>query len=69
MLSGILLFQHAGGLIVDNICRHNQHWGILMTPDSHPNPAPSELPAMNRLEPNLMGTYSISDQPLAQIGR
>lgn len=69
MLSGILLFQQAEGLIVDNVCRNNQHWGIVMTPDSHPNPEPSALPTMNRLEPNPIGAYSISDQPLAQIGR
>lgn len=69
MLSGMLLFQHAEGLIADNVCRNNQHWGILMTPDSHPNPEPSALPTMNRLEPNPLGTYAISEQPLAQIGR
>lgn len=69
MLSGMLLFQHAEGLIADNVCRNNQHWGILMTPDSHPNPEPSALPTMNRLEPNPLGAYAISEQPLAQIGR
>jgi parallel beta-helix repeat protein len=69
MLSGMLLFQYAEGLLVDNICRNNQHWGILLTPDSHPNPVPSELPQVNQLEPNPLGAYSISDQPLAQIGR
>jgi parallel beta-helix repeat protein len=69
MLSGILLFHHSEGLIVDNICRNNQHWGIVLTPDSRPNPVPSELPAMNQLEPNPLGAYSLSDRPLAQIGR
>jgi hypothetical protein len=69
MLSGILLFHHGEGLIVDNICRDNQHWGILMTPDSHPNPAPPELPKVNQLEGNSRGAYAISAQPLADIGR
>ena len=69
MLSGILLFHHAEALIVDNICRNNQHWGLLMTPDSHPNPAPHELSAANQLETNPRGAYTISEQPLADIGR
>lgn len=69
MLSGILLFHHGGGLIVDNVCRANQHWGLLMTPDSHPNPGPQELPAVNRLEDNPRGACRVSDQPLAEIGR
>ncbi|MDK2742037.1 MAG: right-handed parallel beta-helix repeat-containing protein [Nitrospira sp.] len=69
MLSGILLFHHGGALMADNICQNNQHWGILLTPDSQPNPSPSELSMMNRLEPNPLGAYSVSDQPLAQIGR
>jgi hypothetical protein len=69
MLSGILLFHHGEGLIVDNVCRDNQQWGILLTPDSHPNPAPSELPKVNQLERNPRGTYALSDQPLADIGR
>ena len=69
MLSGILLFQQAEGLIVDNVCRNNQHWGILMTPDSHPNPEPAALPTMNRLDFNLIGAYSITERPLAEIGR
>jgi len=69
MLSGILLFHHAEGLLVDNVCRNNHQWGVLMTPDSQPAPSPSELSTMNRLEENPYGAYSISDQPLAAIGR
>ena len=69
MLSGILLFHHGGGLIVGNICRNNQHWGVQMTPDAHPNPSPGELSAVNQLDGNPRGPYSISDQPLAEIGR
>lgn len=69
MLSGMLLFHHGGGMILDNICTDNQHWGVLVTPDSHPNPSPTELPTMNRLEGNPRGAYTITDQPLADIGR
>ncbi|HXV68476.1 MAG TPA: right-handed parallel beta-helix repeat-containing protein [Nitrospira sp.] len=69
MLSGILFFHHAEGLIVDNVCRGNQHWGVLMTPDSHPNPGPRELPAVNRLDGNPRGACHVTDQPLAEIGR
>lgn len=69
MLSGILLFHHGAGLIVDNICRDNQHWGVVMTPDSHPTPSPQELPKVNQLERNPRGAYTISDQPLSDIGR
>jgi nitrous oxidase accessory protein NosD len=69
MLSGILLFQDAESLIVDNLCQNNQQWGLLLTPDARPNPSPSELPRMNQLTPNPLGSYSISDQPLAEIGR
>jgi hypothetical protein len=56
-------------LIVENRCTDNQHWGVLVTPDSHPNPLPPELPTMNYLEGNPRGAYTISDQPLADIGR
>ena len=69
MLSGILLFHHGAGLIVDNLCRGNEHWGVLMTPDSHPNPGPPELAAVNQLEGNPRGAYGMTDQPLAEIGR
>ncbi|NJL15893.1 MAG: hypothetical protein HC938_00575 [Nitrospira sp.] len=69
MLSGILLFQQAESLIMDNLCRNNQHWGILLTPDAQSNPSPSELPGMNQLTQNPLGPYSISNQPLAEIGR
>lgn len=69
MLSGILLFHHSEGLLVDNVCRGNQHWGILMTPDSHPNPTPEELPTANQLHENPRGPYSITERPLADIGR
>jgi hypothetical protein len=69
MLSGMLVFHHGEGLIVDNICRNNQHWGILLTPDAQTNPPISDLSTTNQLEPNPLGACSISDQPLAEIGR
>jgi hypothetical protein len=69
MLSGILLFHHGGGMVVDNICRHNQHWGLLMTPDSHPNPLPDELTGVNDLTQNPRGAMTTTEQPLADIGR
>jgi parallel beta-helix repeat protein len=69
MLSGMLLFHHGAGLIMGNICRDNQHWGIMLTPDVHPNPSPPELSTMNQLEGNPRGLYTISEQPLADIGR
>lgn len=69
MLSGILLFHYGAALLVDNDCCENQHWGLLMTPDSRPNPSPDQLVATNRLNANPRGPYSISEQPLADIGR
>ncbi len=32
MLSSVLLFHHAAALVLDNTCRDNQHWGLVMTP-------------------------------------
>ncbi len=69
MLSGILLFHHGAALLLENDCHDNQHWGLLMTPDARPNPPPSELVMMNRLHANPRGPYTVSDQPLADIGR
>ena len=69
MLSGMLMFHHGGGLVVDNTCKNNQHWGLLMTPDSHPNPLPAELADVNDLAQNPRGAVTITDQPLADIGR
>lgn len=69
MLSGMLLFHHGGALLADNQCRGNQHWGIVMTSDAHPNPVPSALPDTNDLVANPRGSYSITDQPLEDIGR
>ncbi|ALA56752.1 right-handed parallel beta-helix repeat-containing protein [Nitrospira moscoviensis] len=69
MLSGILLFHHAAGLLADNVCHGNQQWGLVLTPDSRPNPSLQELPAANRLTGNPRGAYALLDQPLADIGR
>jgi hypothetical protein len=69
MLSGILLFHHGGGLVLENVCRGNQHWGLVMTPDAHPNPAPPELSAVNQFGENGRGSYVILEEPLADIGR
>lgn len=69
MLSGMLLFHHGGALLADNRCRGNQHWGIVMTPDAHPNPAPPELQAANNFSQNPRGAYSMTDEPLEEIGR
>lgn len=69
MLSGILLFSQAGGLLLDNDCRRNYQWGMVMTPDAKPNPIPTELPAMNRLDDNPRGAITSTEQPLIDIGR
>ena len=69
MLSGILLFHFGAALILENVCRNNQHWGVLMTPDAKPNPSPGELPKANRLDSNPRGPLTISERPLADIGR
>ena len=69
MLSGILLFHHGAALLLDNDCHDNQHWGLLMTPDARPNPSAGEFPKVNRLDANPRGSFTISDQPLADIGR
>lgn len=69
MLSGMLLFHHAGALLVDNVCRDNQHWGVVLTPDTHPNPAAAELPILNQLAVNPRGACTMTDEPLADIGR
>jgi len=69
MLSGILLFSQAQALLLDNHCRHNAHWGIVLTPDSSTTPPVEELPQSNSLEDNPRGTYTITAEPLHEIGR
>lgn len=69
MLSGMLLFHHGGALLADNHCCDNQHWGIVITPDARPNPAPPALSGANDLARNPRGPYSVTEQPLEDIGR
>ena len=69
MLSGILLFHHAEALLLDNTCRDNQHWGLVMTPDTHPTPPREDLVTSNVLLPNPRGSLVVTEQPLADIGR
>jgi hypothetical protein len=69
MLSGILLFHHAEALLLDNTCRDNQHWGLVMTPDTHPVPPREDLVTANVLLPNPRGSLVVTEQPLADIGR
>jgi hypothetical protein len=68
-LSGILLFHHAEALILDNVCRDNDHWGVVMTPDSATTPPRDELGGANTLAPNPRGALTVTDTPLAAIGR
>jgi len=68
-LSGILLFHHAEALMLDNVCRDNDHWGVVMTSDSTTSPPPDELGGANALDGNPRGAMTITDSPLADIGR
>ena len=61
--------EHAEALLLDNSCRDNQHWGLVMTPDSHPTPSQEELVAANVFLPNPRGSLVVTEQPLADIGR
>jgi hypothetical protein len=69
MLSGILLFHQTQALILQNICRNNSHWGIVMTPDSAPTPEAAELSQTNTLENNPRGPFTVTAEPLQEIGR
>ncbi len=68
-LSGILLFHHAEAMLLDNVCRDNDHWGVVLTPDSATTPPRNELAASNTLGQNPRGAFTITDSPLAEIGR
>jgi len=68
-LSGILLFHHAEALVLDNVCRDNDHWGVVITPDSATSPPRDELATANSLGRNPRGAFTITDSPLADIGR
>lgn len=69
MLSGLLLFSQAHALILDNRFEKNAHWGAVFTPDSEPSPPAAELTQANTFTDNPQGNYTISSEPLAEIGR
>ena len=69
MLSGLLLFSQAQALILDNTFEQNAHWGAVLTPDSEPTPKPDELHQSNTFTDNPRGEYTITSEPLADIGR
>jgi hypothetical protein len=68
-LSGILLFHLAEAMLLDNVCRDNDHWGVVLTPDSATTPPRDELTASNTLGQNPRGAFTVTDSPLAEIGR
>jgi len=68
-LSGILLFHHAQALLLDNLCRDNDHWGVVITPDASTTPPQHELVGANALDANPRGAFTVTDTPLADIGR
>ncbi len=69
MLSGLLLFSLGEALILDNTFEMNAHWGIVMTPDSQSTPEPEKLPHSNTFTDNPRGEYTITTEPLTDIGR
>ncbi len=69
MLSGMLLFHHAGAILVDNVCRENQHWGLVLTPDCLPTPPVEQLAALEGFAANPRGPVAVTETPLAEIGR
>lgn len=68
-LSGILLFHLAEAMLLDNVCRDNDHWGVVLTPDSATTPPRNELTTSNTLGQNPRGAFTVTDSPLAEIGR
>ncbi|MDH5585619.1 MAG: right-handed parallel beta-helix repeat-containing protein [Nitrospirota bacterium] len=69
MLSGLLLFSQAHALILDNRFEKNAHWGAVLTPDSEPSPLAEELSQSNTFTDNPRGNFTITSEPLADIGR
>lgn len=69
LLSGILLFYHAEAMMLNNTCRDNYHWGLVMTPDSRTTPFPDQLVESNVLNDNPRGAFTVTDEPLKEIGR
>ena len=69
MLSGMLLFHQAQALILDTTCADNAHWGLVLTPDCEVTPKLEVLHQSNQFQDNPRGTYTITTEPLADIGR
>ncbi len=69
MLSGILLFHHAEAMVLENVCRDNQQWGFVTTPECRTTPDRDALIAANTFHANPHGAMTVTDQPLADIGR
>ena len=69
MLSGLLLFSQAQALILDNTFEKNAHWGAVLTPDSEPTPNAEDLHQSNQFISNPRGDFTITSNPLADIGR
>ena len=69
MLSGLLLFSKSQALILDNTFEQNALWGAVLTPDSEPTPKAEELAQSNTFSDNPRGEYTITSEPLADIGR
>ena len=69
MLSGLLLFSQAQALILDNTFTMNTHWGAVLTPDCEPTPQAEELSQSNTFKDNPRGDWTITTQPLTDIGR
>ena len=55
--------------LLDNVCRDNHHWGVVMTPDCVTTPVRGELPKSNDLSSNPRGPLQVTETPLADIGR
>ena len=69
MLSGLLLFSQAQALILENTFEKNAHWGAVLTPDCDPTPKPEELHQSNTFADNPRGEFTITSEPLTDIGR
>ena len=69
MLSGMLLFHFAKALILENTCAENAQWGLVLTPDCETTPRPENLHQSNHLANNPRGAFTITTEPLADIGR
>ena len=57
MLSGMLLFNSAQALLLENQCQNNHHWGLVSTPECHTSPEYEQLVEANTLSPNPAVTF------------